>query len=214
MEKEFWLDKWHRNEIGFHNREVHPLLEKYWGELKLAEGSRVFLPLCGKTLDIAWLLEKGYRVAGAELSELAIQQLFQQLGIEPQVEQFGDLKRYRAQDLDIFVGDIFNLSIDLLGQVDGVYDRAALVALPEPMRERYTGHLMSLTARAPQLLITFDYDQSLMPGPPFSISDSEVAQHYGIDYRLVLAGCIDVPGGLKGKCQADEKVWILTPQKK
>ncbi|WP_226702967.1 thiopurine S-methyltransferase [Microbulbifer elongatus] len=210
MKHEFWHDKWQRNEIGFHNSEVHPLLVKHFSGLGQNKGSRIFLPLCGKTLDIAWLLGKGYRVVGAELSELAVRQLFEQLGVEPQVEAVGSsLKRFHSEGLDIFAGDIFELTGQLLGEVDAVYDRAALVALPEEMRAQYTRHLVQMTSAVPQLLVTFEYDQDLMPGPPFCVSDDEVLQHYASHYRCTLVDAVAVPGGLKGKCPADEKVWIL-----
>jgi thiopurine S-methyltransferase len=209
MDANFWHQKWEKNDIGFHNSEANPLLVGHFGELALTRGSRVFLPLCGKTLDITWLLSQGYRVAGAELSKLAIEQLFAGLGVEPAISHAGKLQRYSAQDIDIFVGDLFALSADLLGPVDAVYDRAALVALPAAMRDRYTAHLMEITGRAPQLLISYTYDQRLLEGPPFSISNEEVYRHYDDDYELNLLESIAVPGGLKGKCAATENVWLL-----
>src|SRR5271165_1270002 len=83
------------------------------------------------------------------------------------------------------------------------------VALPETMRDRYTAHLMEITDQAPQLLITFNYDQRLLDGPPFSISDEEVGRRYQDSYDLKLLESADVPGGLKGKCPAKEKAWLL-----
>jgi thiopurine S-methyltransferase len=209
MYPNFWLQKWENNNIGFHKSEANPLLVKYFGELSLVKNSRVFLPLCGKTLDIAWLLSKGYRVAGAELSEIAIKQLFDELGVEPKISSIGELSLYSAKDIDIFVGNIFDVSSNILGSVDTIYDRAALVALPEEMRNRYTTHLTEITAQAPQLLITFEYDQNLMEGPPFSISKEEVNKHYIDIYNLSLLVSTDVVGGLKGQCAAKENVWLL-----
>jgi thiopurine S-methyltransferase len=209
MDANFWHQKWEKNDIGFHNSEANPLLVGYFKELALARGSRVFLPLCGKTLDIAWLLSRGYRVAGAELSKLAIEQLFAGLGAEPEITRVGDHDRYSAQGIDIFVGDIFALSGKILGPVDAVYDRAALVALPEAMRNRYTAHLMAITGKAPQLLISYEYDQSRLEGPPFSIRNAEVRRHYADNYDLALLASQDVPGGLKGQCAATENVWLL-----
>jgi thiopurine S-methyltransferase len=209
MDANFWHQKWEKNDIGFHNSEANPLLVGYFKELALARGSRVFLPLCGKTLDIAWLLSRGYRVAGAELSKLAIEQLFAGLGAAPEITRVGDHDRYSAQGIDIFVGDIFALSGKILGPVDAVYDRAALVALPEAMRNRYTAHLMAITGKAPQLLISYEYDQSRLEGPPFSIRNAEVRRHYADNYDLALLASQDVPGGLKGQCAATENVWLL-----
>lgn len=209
MDASYWLQRWEKNNIGFHESEVNPLLVKYFKELSLVEGSRVFLPLCGKTLDIAWLLSNGYRVAGAELSRTAIEQLFMELGVEPKISGAGEVNHYSAKNIDIFVGDIFDLSSKMLGPVDAVYDRAALVALPEQMRNRYTAHLTEITDRAPQLLISYEYDQNSMEGPPFSVSNEEVNQRYRDSYDLTLIASTNIPGGLKGKCAAKENVWLL-----
>jgi len=209
MDPSFWHRKWENNEIAFHEGEANPLLVQYFKALSLAEGSRVFIPLCGKTRDIAWLLSRGYRVAGAELSEIAVGQLFAELGVEPKVSEVEKVRHYAAENIDLFMGDIFHLSGSLLGPVDAVYDRAALVALPEEMRNRYTSHLMEITGRAPQLLICYVYDQSLMDGPPFSVSNEEVHRHYGDRYDLTLIAGLDIPEGIKGKCAARENVWRL-----
>lgn len=209
MDTSFWLQKWEKNDIRFHESAANPVLVKYFKELSLAKGSRVFVPLCGKTLDIAWLLSKGYRIAGAELVEIAIEQLFAELGVEPKVSEAGEVKHYSATNIDIFVGDIFDVSSRMLGSVNAVYDRAALVALPQEVRHRYTAHLAKMTDTAPQLLVSYEYDQTLMAGPPFSISNEEVNQHYGNSYDLTLINSRDLPDGLKGKCAAKENVWLL-----
>lgn len=209
MDANFWHNKWERNEIAFHANETNPLFVKYYNELALESDSRVFLPLCGKTQDIPWLLSKGYNVAGAELSQLAIEQLFADLGMQPSISPLGKLLHYSANNIDIFVGDIFDLSSQILGQVDAVYDRAALVALPYDMRTRYTAHLMEITNNAPQLLICYEYDQNDMEGPPFSISTEEIDQHYRSNYELILRGSNEVTGGLRGQCLAKENVWVL-----
>ena len=209
MDASFWHERWAHNEIGWHEARFNPLLTAHFRKLAVPGGGRVFVPLCGKTKDIAWLLQQGYRVAGVELSELAVQQLFTELGATPQVTRVGDLQRYAAPGLDVFTGDIFALTAEQLGPVQAVYDRAALVALPPAMRERYTQHMLALTASAPQLLICFEYDQSVMPGPPHSVTAAEVWRHYGASHRLVLADVQAVPGGLKGLTPANELVWLL-----
>jgi thiopurine S-methyltransferase len=209
MDAKFWHDRWANNEIGFHKSEANPWLVKYFTELALAKGSRVFVPLCGKTLDIPWLLSNDYRVAGAELSPIAIEELFAQFGVEPTITRNGRTDHYRANDIDIFVGDIFDVTKKVLGPVDAIYDRAALVALPQNMRSRYTAHVTEITDHAPQLLICYEYDQRVTEGPPFSISHEEVHRHYGHRYNVTLLTSADVPGGLKGKCTATEHVWLL-----
>jgi len=209
MDKTFWQQKWEDNDIAFHASSANPLLVQYFKELSLAKGARVFVPLCGKSLDIHWLLSNGHRVAGAELSKIAVEQLFAELGVEPVVSHVGQMELYKAKNIDIFCGDMFDLSRTMLGPVDAIYDRAALVALPEEMRARYTAHLMEITDQASQLLICFEYDQSLQEGPPFSISNAEVHRHYRDRYRLTLLTSEDVPDGLKRRCAAKENVWLL-----
>lgn len=209
MDPSFWHQRWEKNEIGFHEGNPNQLLVAHFHELSVAKGRRVFVPLCGKTLDISWLLSRGYRVAGAELSQLAIEQLFMDLGMQPEIETVGNVEQWSANNLDIFVGDIFELSGKMLGQVDAVYDRAALVAFPADLRTRYSAHLMEMTDKAPQFLICYEYDQSLMEGPPFSVSDEEVHRHYATTYDLTLIASTQVAGGLKGKAPAKENVWLL-----
>lgn len=210
MDAKFWHQRWAQNEIAFHMNEANPLLVKYFGTLSLAKGARIFLPLCGKTLDAGWLLANGFCVVGAELSKLAVEQLFDHLKITPQTSDLGSgLVHYSGINIDIFVGDIFNLSKATLGTVDAVYDRAALVALPEKTRELYAAHLMTITNAAPQLLIAYEYDQRLVDGPPFSVSESEIRKLYQSTYKLTQLTSLDVPGGLKKKFPATENVWRL-----
>jgi len=209
MDASFWHQRWDKNETGWHESKANPLLVTYFKELSIAKGRRVFVPLCGKTLDISWLLSHGYRVAGAELSQIAIEQLFMNLGVQPEISEVGEVDLWSAKNIDIFVGDIFALSRKSLGPVDAIYDRAAFVAFPQDMRNRYTAHLIEMTAKAPQLLICYDYDQSLMEGPPFSISHEEVHRHYRANYDVTLIASTDVAGGLKGKCAAKENAFLL-----
>lgn len=211
MQHDFWHNKWQNNQIGFHLAEANPLLVKHFATLNLKQGARVFLPLCGKTLDIAWLLAQGYHVAGAELSQIAIEDLFSSLNLTPTITTQGEIQHYSATNIDMFVGDIFKITPAILGKVDAVYDRAALVALPEEMRQRYTMHLAALTHTAPQLLVCFEYDQTLQAGPPFSVTANETTQHYQHLYDLTLLTSEAVDGGLKGVCPAVEHVWWLKP---
>lgn len=211
MKHDFWHQKWEKNEIGFHLPEANPLLLKHFSSLNLKQNARVFLPLCGKTLDIAWLLAQGYRVAGAELSALAIDDLFNSLQLTPNIKNIGEITHYSAANIDMFVGDIFKVTPAMLGKVDAVYDRAALVALPDVMRKQYSVHLIALSNNAPQFLICFAYDQTVHAGPPFSIDANEVSQHYQSTYDLTLLVSELMPTGLKGQHPCTEQVWWLKP---
>ena len=213
MEHSFWHDRWATNQIGFHQPAANPLLVTHCAALALPSAGRVLLPLCGKTLDIAWLLAAGYQVVGVELSELAVQQLFAELGATPCIQVLNDaLQRYETDYLTVFVGDIFALNREQLGPVDAIYDRAALVALPATLRSRYASHLTAISAGARQLLISFDYEQSQLPGPPFAVLAEELSELYGQHYELQALARQPLAGGLKGQCPADEVVWLLQPR--
>ena len=178
MEPEFWRQRWQENKIGFHLDAVNPSLIEHWPALGIKPGARVFVPLCGKTMDMAWLVTQGYVVEAVELSELAIEQFFAEQGLAYERQEADGWVSYRSERLRIWCGDFFELAAPQLGQIDAVYDRAALIALPLELRGRYVQKLLSLTCNAPQFLITLSYDQSQMSGPPFSVRESEVNALY------------------------------------
>jgi thiopurine S-methyltransferase len=185
MKKDFWLERWEREEIGFHQNEVNPHLCEIWPELNLARGSSVFVPLCGKSEDMLWLREQGLQVLGVELSAIAVQAFFKENGYIPQHISDGKFDRCEADSIRILCGDFFDLSRDDMAKVSAVYDRASLIALPPEMRVRYVRHLVSILPPAIQiLLITVDYPQPEMQGPPFSVSSGEVEALYR-DYAEV-----------------------------
>ena len=210
MEANFWHQIWEDKKIGFHEAQVNPLVVDHFKALDLSSGARIFLPLCGKTLDIKWLLDQGYQVVGAELSELAVRELFDSLSLEPEVYSRGKLTLYKGANIDIFVGDLFDVTAELLESVDAVYDRAALIALPNSMREQYSQHLLTITHGAKQLLICLEYDQELMNGPPFSITEREVFEYYSKSHSITRLESRSITGGFKGEIPATDTVWLLT----
>lgn len=152
-----------------------PLLQKYWPGLGLPAASRVLVPLCGKSLDMAWLAQQGHAVLGVELSPLAITQFFDEHALQPRIHESPCGMHYVHGNIEILCGDIFNLDRETLGGCAAVYDRAALIALPESMRDAYVSHVYGgLPTGFQGLLITLDYLQDQMAGPPFSVPDSEV----------------------------------------
>jgi thiopurine S-methyltransferase len=209
MQHDFWLSRWQNNQIGFHLAEANPLMVKHFSALNLAPNCCVFVPLCGKTLDVHWLLAQGYQVVGVELSQLAVEALFTDLNLTPDIVELGELKRYSAKNLTVLNGDFFSITSAMLGNVDAIYDRAALVALPQTMRLQYTAHLCKTCKNAPQLLVSFDYDQSLIDGPPFSVNADEIQQHYAKHHAIQLLESSLLEGGLKGSVPALEQVWLL-----
>jgi len=224
MDQHFWHERWQRKEIGFHQAEVNPLLIQYWHELGLAPGSRVLVPLCGKSLDLLWLREQGHEVVGAELSRVAVAEFFDAAGLTPTITpsiSHGEtlnagLERWQADGIEIYCGDLFQLSASLLGRVDGWYDRAALVALPAAMRGPYVAHLRQLAPMARGLLITLDYPQERVAGPPFSVEPAEVAERYQRDFQLrplASCPCDDLPPKFRqqGVAVLNERAWGLIP---
>lgn len=209
MEKAFWDARWTNREIAFHLEEINPLLLKHFQSLSLNIGSRVLVPLCGKTRDIGWLLEVGCEVVGIEFSQTAVEELFSELKIVPERLQTDDYTKYSSSKLTVFMGDFFKLSQDTIGLVDAVYDRAALVALPHATRREYSKHVIETTNRARQLLIGYEYDQSLQEGPPFAVLADEIEVLYGQDYNIARLEEVPIVGGLKKKCAASEVVWLL-----
>lgn len=213
MQAEFWQRCWQNNTINFHKTDVNPLLIEFLPQLHLAQNSRIFLPLCGKTRDIAWLLQQGYQVIGAELSALAVEQLFTELGLSAQTQVHNGLTLHCAKNLQIWQGDIFALQACDIGAVDAIYDRAALVALPNAMRKSYTAHLRTLSNTAKQLLISFEYAQELMAGPPFSISEAEMQAHYAEHYQITQLYSENLAEPMGGMSWQKENVWLLNTKR-
>ncbi|KIC14669.1 thiopurine S-methyltransferase [Leisingera sp. ANG-Vp] len=211
MEQEFWQARWRENRIGFHEPAPNTLLTKHFSRLGLEAGQSVFVPLCGKALDLDWLLKQGLRVTGAEFNQGAVEQVFARQGLEPEIENQGDLLRYQAGALTLFAGDFFALTAAQAGPVDAVYDRAALVAVKPGDRTAYAAHLNRTTSTARQLLIGFDYDQSLMEGPPFSVPGGLVQTLYQGTHAITLAEERPADGRIGERCNALEQAWLLSP---
>ncbi|MGN6580704.1 MAG: thiopurine S-methyltransferase [Bordetella sp.] len=179
METDFWLERWRQGQTGFHMKKTTPLLAKYWPTLGLPQGGRVLVPLCGKSLDMVWLAEQGHRVLGVELSSLAVEQFFAENRLTSKVSAVPAGTLHSAGDIEILCGDIFALGEADFADCVGAYDRAALIALPAPMRERYVRHVYGqLPAACRALLLTLEYDQNEMAGPPFAVLEKEVRTLY------------------------------------
>ncbi len=178
MEPTFWRSRWQEGRIGFHEGQPNGHLAKHLGVLGGA-GARVLVPLCGKAEDLAFLAAQGFQVVGVELVEDAARAFFTEHGLTPEVTKQGAHTRYTAGPLTIFAGDFFTSTRALLGPLDALYDRAAVIALPEAMRGTYVKHVRALMpAGAPGLLITVEYPQDKLSGPPFSVVEAELRAHY------------------------------------
>ena len=216
MEPAFWHARWEAGQTGFHLNEVHPLLSEHWSSLGLAEAGTVFVPLCGKTRDLGWLAGQGHNVVGVELSPIAAAEFFADAGITPQVDAESGFQIFSGAGIRIYCGDFFELTRAQLGPVNAVYDRAALIALPAADRRRYATRLARLAGDAPILLVTLDYAQRSMNGPPFAVADDEVFELFEGDYRVERLASKDVLDSEpkfaeRGLTWLREQVFRLTP---
>ena len=194
MKPDYWLERWQEGRIGFHRADANPRLVEH--HAVLSDAVRVLVPLCGKSVDLEWLVVQGFEVVGIELSELAAQAFFSERGFVPERREQGGFIALTHGNVTILAGDFFAARGEELGYFDGVYDRAAMIALPEDLRARYAAHLQTLlTPKAKLLLVTLHYDAQ--GGPPFSIAPEEVARAYATAKITLLAsvdGRADAPG--------------------
>ncbi|HJU06369.1 MAG TPA: thiopurine S-methyltransferase [Nitrospiraceae bacterium] len=175
MEPEFWHQRWASNQIGFHEGQVNAYLARHYAQLGLAPGETVFVPLCGKSVDLRWLADQGLHVLGVELSPIAVESFFAEQGLTPRTSKEGAFAEWESGPIRLLCGDFFALTSAHLAGVQAVYDRAALIALPPERRADYVAHLGRLLPDARRtLLVTLEYPQVQMQGPPFSVAEREV----------------------------------------
>ena len=228
MEIDFWLERWSKNEIGFHQQEMNPYLAYFYGDKGPSAEQRaklkVFVPLCGKSRDMLWLSQNGYKVFGVECSERAVKDFFEENALSYKYAEKDEHAFYQTGDqnsvIEIFQGDFFSLQKDDLDNITDIYDRASLVALPLDMRKQYADKMAELQNPGIRtLLVTLTYDQSEMNGPPFSVSEDNVNELYS-DYfsieKLCFKDTIDNEPRMKdrGLTSLVETVYKLTRNNK
>lgn len=217
MDSQHWLDRWEQHQIGFHQNEINQHLKQFWPELQIPIGTRVFVPLCGKTRDMLWLREQGYDVVAIELSPIAVQDFFSENDLTSVQRSEGGFSVCEIPGIRIFCGDFFDLEPHQLEGVGVVYDRASLIALPPEMRRRYVEKLSQLFPTAINtLLITMDYPQQEMSGPPFSVTMEEVQVLYAGRYEIEQIFELDILADsprfkARGLTHLAEKVYRLHP---
>lgn len=217
MNVEFWLENWKKNKIGFHQQEINSHLISFWQHLNAAPSCRVFVPLCGKSLDLLWLCQQGHSVLGVEISEIAVRDFFSENKLNHISTKKNGFFCCEAERLMILQGDFFNLNPDHVQDVEYVFDRASLIALPIELRQQYAQRLKDLLPNKTKiLLVTFEYEQSKMAGPPFSVTETEIQTLYQDKYQIEMLLNQDVLGNYPqfqalGLDNLQEQVYVLTP---
>jgi thiopurine S-methyltransferase len=217
MDKAFWHERWQHHDIGFHQQQIHAQLQRFWPQLNLAPQSAVFVPLAGKSRDMVWLATQGHRIIGIELSYIAVREFFAEGGQTPNETFSGQFEIFSAGPFTLYRGDFFDLEAEVLKDVVAVYDRAALIALPPGMRAYYAETLARiLPPNAIIFLVTIDYPEGDMVGPPFAVSDKEVRDLYGpafdiqvLEAREGLNGSANLNLQRRGATQVKETAYLL-----
>ena len=170
-----WLERWRKGTTGWHRSDINPQLIENINQLSEARTQKIFVPLCGASLDMKYLIDQGFHVVGVELSPLAIERFFNEHNIKYKVSKLRDFDLYQGKSIDIYCGDFFKIKSNYLYDASCVYDRAALIALNPDLQKKYVGHLKEILPNSAKiLLLTMFYPQIEMEGPPYSVGDDKV----------------------------------------
>ena len=192
MQPNFWRERWTRDQIGFHQRDINAMLQSHWSAFAVPAGAKVFVPLCGKSRDMVWLRAQGHAILGVEFIQKAVRDFFTENGLAPNVSAQPPFERWEADGVTLLYGDFFDLTAADLHDVGAVYDRASLIALPTDGRARYVEHMSAILAPGVEsLLITLTYPANEMKGPPFSVSDAEVHALYDATFAVTFLSARD-----------------------
>lgn len=175
----FWEERWHLGRTGWHNHTVNRNLETHANVLFQTESPTIFVPLCGKTLDMGWLASQGAQVIGVDLVEKAIQDFFSERSETPNCSIVHNIPQFKNDSITLLRANVFDVTVDVIGYVDAIFDRAALVALPLESRQDYANHCLSLLKPGGSiLLITYDSPVADTQGPPFPVRKGTVESLY------------------------------------
>lgn len=184
MDAQFWINAWNEGKTNFHQQKYNEKLLKYFPDLNPQEGQKVLVPLCGKSIDMIWLHHLKLKVHGVEVYIEAVKSFFTDYGLSPVTETIDKgFINFQHEDILLSSGDFFKLNNP--EAYDLIYDRASLVALPLEMRKNYADVIKkSLKKGGKCLLITYEYDQSELEGPPFSVDEKEIHALYADQFEI------------------------------
>lgn len=187
MEISYWQSRWRKDNTGWHMDNVYPPLANIWSQLSIKSSAKVFVPLCGKSLDLRWLVERGHQVTGVDVSQKALEDVINYTNQSFTKDSSHGFTIYRSESLELWQGDFLKLPVKKIPQPDVIYDKASIVALPPEMRGSYAQKILSLCGKHTHIILqTFEYDQSEMNGPPFSVDENELKHHFGHDFEFTL----------------------------
>lgn len=187
MEISYWKARWQKDKTGWHMNRVYPHLPAFWPRLQLNKGATVLVPLCGKSLDMLWLKNQNYDVIGIEVSEKAANEFFTENRLKFEKSSKALFTIYKSDNIAIWTGDFYKLKENYLPGVDAIYDKAAIIALPEKQRNKYADKLLSLCKSHTQILMNaFEYEQKEMAGPPFAVLREELDELFGQQFNIRL----------------------------
>jgi thiopurine S-methyltransferase len=235
MDEDYWRKRWENEDTPWHENVPDVTLVKFFSDLK---PTRVLVPLCGKSVDMAWMASRGHEVIGVELSPLACESFFKEQRLPFEQREAGPFVQYSslnpAARVTLLSGDIFKLtgadlaapweSAKLSGSrkplsFGALFDRAALIALPPELRLRYTEHLTGLVkartpTNAPFFFLQFVIERSPHDtgGPPFSITEAEIRGYYEKDFKIDLLEREDAELTHPSGAHTDQCIYRLTPR--
>ena len=214
MEKQFWIKKWIKNEIGFHQEHFNPRLTQFWNQLTSNSG-QVFVPLCGKSKDMVYLKNLGHRILGVEWSKKAIKEFEAEHKLCFETTDIDGFTVFADESYTFYCGDFFQLPASLMKNIKYVYDRAAMIALPTSLRSSYGQWICQNLSHAKIMLLAIEFD-NLNIGPPFSLSKNEIDQTFTKNFKIenILDEKLDINSAVhKGHISyLIERVYFLIPK--
>lgn len=213
-----WQQCWRDNDTEFHQKTVNSALVRFWSALGLAPGDRIFVPLCGKSLDLLWLAAQGHSVVGVELSPIAVRAFFKNNRLQPARRKQGKFTLWQSGRIDILCGDLFDLTAADLGNVAAIFDRASLTALPEDIRHAYLAQLRNIVPAPCKILLltTEEPEADETQDQPFAIAD-EISSLYARAYDIDLSHVeslfeADADPLIKALVRIEHKAYVMTPK--
>ena len=191
-----WLDRWKDNRIGFHQNEISPYLLKY--AHKLNKNNTVFVPLCGKSLDMLYLSDNFANVIGVELVKDACDAFVKENNLKATISEkecFVDYKitNKNKENIELLCGDIFDIKPKHIKQNIDIFDRASLVALDKEDRAKYAILMIELmSVGSKMLLVSLEYKQSERNAPPYSVDEQEIQKLYANNCKIEMLEKVDL----------------------